>query len=436
MKGDAPVQLSFITMKSSSSTLPPASASSQERAGLVKKYIHDNWPATIRTATGEYGLPRPFTVPSPDGHEMFNLFYYWDTYFTSLGLALDGNHEQACDNAENMMYEIETYGFVPNYNRLDGINRSQPPFAALQIELCLPFRKDTAWRQRAYAALEQEYAFWMAGRRLACGLNCYRSHGSPKDFEGCGNAVESRMPTMPDRGDPAVRLVFASNALAIAESGWDFTPRWATDYCQDSAAVDLNSLLFSLERVQADLAEKLENGRAGVWRERMKTRQALMVRLLWDEDRGLFVDYSEASGKRSTIISAASYFPLFCGMANSKQAERSAYALAALETEFGLDTCVPGERPQHYQWDSPNMWPPLVWVAVSGLRQIGEEARGRTLARKYVETVVRNFETTGQLWEKYNALTGQLGGSEEYAMPPMLGWTAGVFLACCEVAGV
>jgi alpha,alpha-trehalase len=419
-------------MQLSSNSPDSTNSLSQPQVNQVKKHIQATWSMTIKSASGETALPKPFTVPSPKGHGVFHLVFYWDTYFTSLGLVRDGLEEQACDNAENMMYLIETLGFVPNYNAKDAFNRSQPPVAALQIELCLPFRKDLAWRQRAYLALEQEYAFWMAIRRLPCGLNHYGSHAMPKDLIGCG---DERKPIIPGREDPVALLKYYANGYAVLESGWDFTPRWMDDPCLDSAAVDLNSLLFALERVQANLARELGNGREEIWRDRMEARRILMERLLWDEERGLFVDYSEASGQRSMIISAASYFPLFCGLANSEQADRSARALSVLETDFGLDTCAPGDRLQRYQWDTPNMWPPLVWAAVSGLQQSGQKERSRTLARNFVATVVRNFETTGQLWEKYNAHTGKLDVSNEYEMPPMLGWTAGAFLASCEVAG-
>ena len=81
------------------------------------------------------------------------------------------------------------------------------------------------------------------------------------------------------------------------------------------------------------------------------------------------------------------------------------------------------------------MWPPLQWAAVQGLLASGQREAAVRLARKYVATVTRNFKTSGQLWEKYNAATGTIEVSDEYEMPPMMGWTAGVFLACCEVAG-
>ena len=43
--------------------------------------------------------------------------------------------------------------------------------------------------------------------------------------------------------------------------------------------------------------------------------------------------------------------------------------------------------------------------------------------------IVEDVEVkTGQLWEKYNADTGSCDATCEYKTPPMLGWTAGVYL--------
>ena len=72
-------------------------------------------------------------------------------------------------------------------------------------------------------------------------------------------------------------------------------------------------------------------------------------------------------------------------------------------------------------------------VAIMGLTRYGYNKEAKRLAEKYTDTCVRNFETTGQLWEKYNGITGALDVADEYKMPPFLGWTAGVFLYAAEV---
>jgi alpha,alpha-trehalase len=273
----------------------------------------------------------------------------------------------------------------------------------------------------------------MTFRTFPGGLSHYGNHATPSQLKSFGKSVASRLPTMP--AEAVARGRFVNHAIAVAESGWDFTPRW-DDRCPEFASVDLNSLLYVTERVAGDLAKELGNGQEAMWRKRMETRRATMRRLLWSEKQGLFQDYDETNDRVSSFVSAASFFPLFCGVADADEAKKSAKTLlAALETPYGLDTAVAGPRRQTYQWDSPNMWPPLQWVAVKGLLASGQREAAVRLARKYVATVTRNFKASGQLWEKYNAATGTIEVRDEYEMPPMMGWTAGTFLACCEIAG-
>jgi alpha,alpha-trehalase len=401
----------------------------------VKEYIHATWPDTIRTTKSkenpmEMELPTRFTVPTPGAG--FRMFFYWDTYFTSLGLIRDGYSDLTCDNAETMFYLIETLGFVPNYTFVGHDYRSQPPVAALQVGLCLPFRQNRAWRERAYRALKTEYIFWMSQRVFADGLNHYGNHAYPKQIAEFEQVISSRLPSLPS--DPVARKRLVVHAVAEAESGWDFSPRWDR-CCEDWASVDLNSLLYIEEREAAELARDLNNGEEPTWRERMETRRTLMNRWLWDDQRGLFVDYDEARRERNPRITAASFFPLFAGIAAEKQAVRSAAALAGLITDHGVDTCLPSIQPQVYQWDSPNLWPPLQWIAVKGLLESGQRNLAVTIAKGYIATVAANFQRTHKLWEKYNARTGGIDVKNEYDMPAMMGWSAGVFLACCEVAG-
>ena len=53
------------------------------------------------------------------------------------------------------------------------------------------------------------------------------------------------------------------------------------------------------------------------------------------------------------------------------------------------------------------------------------------VAEKYTSLVDKVFESTGNLWEKYNVAEGSLNVNHESKkkMPAMMGWSAGVYLA-------
>ena len=76
-------------------------------------------------------LPHPYVVPGGRFREM----YYWDSYFTMLGLVGDGHLEMARDMLMNFAFEIDHYGHIPTGNRSYYLGRSQPPFFSLMVDL-------------------------------------------------------------------------------------------------------------------------------------------------------------------------------------------------------------------------------------------------------------------------------------------------------------
>ncbi len=81
------------------------------------------------------------------------------------------------------------------------------------------------------------------------------------------------------------------------------------------------------------------------------------------------------------------------------------------------------------QWDEPNGWAPLQWVAVDGLRRYGEDALARTIGERFLAQVQALFAREHKLVEKYGLETDAVGGGGgEYALQDGFGWTNGVTL--------
>ena len=428
--------------------MPPAErTAAADPVGAVKDYIAANWAAVtqcpdeavlpvsarVLPSEGKIGLPKPYIVPTA-AYQPFRLFFYWDTYFACEGLLRSGQTALAKANADNFLYLIDLLGFVPNYNLWQDLDRSQPPVASLLVRAVYERTGDKQWLARAVVTLEKEHAFWMASRCGPAGLNHYGSHGTPVQLERFLNGVNEygRIKHVP--AGPGERMDFLGHLVAEAESGWDFTPRF-DHRCADHYATDLNGLLHRHELNQAWFCEELGNGRAAIWHECARMRRELFNRLCWDDDRGLYFDYDHVVGRRARLATAAAYWALWGGLASPAQAQRMADALPLLEREHGLLTCQPDivPRAQVYQWDAPNAWPPLQFGAIAGLHNAGLIVAAQRLARKYVATVARNFVASGNLWEKYNAVTGGVDVAEEYESPPLMGWTAGTFLYACDV---
>ncbi len=420
-------------MVSSSKTPSPSSA---EQA--VLEFLDVNLEKTYRVSDPEnpreVPVPKPFLVPTVG--KQFRNFFYWDTYFACQGLLARGEVEMPLHCADNYLHLIDEIGFVPNVAVQFGLNRSQPPVASILIRDVYEKTGDKEWLAKAALILEKEAAFWSTLRGGPDGLSHYGHHEKPSGVEPFYWIIHKRVSDIPDT--PVERMRFLEHYIAEAESGWDFNPRFQRR-CMDHYPVDLNALVFALEAnlswMFAETAGESEP-RVAYWHDRAEARRERVSRLCWDESAGGFFDFDYINRERSPILAASAFWPLWTGLATEAQAAAMVEkSLPKLEEAHGLTTCANDGKPreQVYQWDHPNAWPPLQAAAIDGLRRYGFDKEAHRLAEKYIDTVCRVFTESGNLWEKYNAVTGGNDVNDEYEMPPMLGWTAGCFLFCREL---
>lgn len=397
----------------------------------VYDYIKDNWQNTILHETEDrgtlLGLPFPYSVPCHNQKVMQN-YFYWDTYFTNVGLIRQGFVELAKNNTDNLLFHLKKYGYVPNGNRTYFLNRSQPPYLALMVRDIFEIIGDKTWLNEAFDLLKAEYDFWEKNRRTRIGLNRHLHHATNEQLaKFFDEELKGRIDFAPKDREEKIRI--ANHYLAEAETGWDFTPKFE-QRAADFAKVDLNSLLYQVELNFAYFSQALEKGEEGFWKARAEKRRALFTKYFWNERIGFFYDYDFVNNRQSPIASLAGFHPLWTNMATQTQAEAVRKKLTKFEYEFGVSICENSGQKIVYQWDYPNGWPPLFYIVINGLNNYGFADDARRIAEKYVNVVVRNFETTGDLWEKYNVVDGSIRVNNEYEMPAMMGWTAGVFVFC------
>ncbi|MDQ8193694.1 trehalase family glycosidase [Coraliomargarita sp. SDUM461004] len=398
----------------------------------VKDYISANWDATVVEKSellGAIPLPEKYTVPTMG--PTFRAFFYWDTYFTCEGLILEGRLDLALSNANNFIHLCNTLGYIPNFNIEGHLNRSQLPVAAMLYEAVYKQTGDKAWLAEAFEALQIEYSYWMGMRIGPDGLNRHYTHASPVEIDQFYDVVKDRLNDIPE--DRSERRRYLAAAIAEAEN-WDFTPRYDRR-CPDFYAVDLNALVLSMEEIAGDFASELGED-AEVWRARAAQRRMLCDEFLWNESQGLYFDYDWARREQGSVVTASNYYALACGLPSADQAAAIFEAAdGVLELACGVSTGADqGLCPEQiYQWDYPNAWPPIQFLAMKGALRYGRPDIAEGIARKYTDTIELNFERSGQLWEKYNAVTGGIDVSDEYPMPPMMGWTSGVYLYACSI---
>ena len=424
---------------------PPSSHYMSDPGQKLAGHIDGLWRVLSRRpeehAGGSSLLPLPSEYIVPGGR--FGEMYYWDSYFTMLGLAQSGKTRLMRAMADNYAFLIDSYGHIPNGNRSYYLSRSQPPVFALMVGL---FERHGVQAARHYLPqLRREHAYWMEGEQdLAPGaahrhvvrlpdgsvLNRYwddretpREEAYLEDVTTAGRSARDSAAVYRD-------------LRAAAASGWDFSSRWLGE-ADDLASirttailpVDLNVFLHATESAIARLAA--EGGDAVVatqFRARAAARRQAIDQVFWSESEGAFLDFDWQLMAPRPGLNAATVTPLYVGLASAVQAHGVARALEGRLLAAGgvLTTEVSSGQ----QWDRPNGWAPLQWMAVAGLRHYGEEALAQNIAGRWLTTVGALYERESKLVEKYalDSRPGEAagGGGGEYPLQDGFGWTNGV----------
>jgi alpha,alpha-trehalase len=417
----------------------------------MEEHIRGLWAVLTRAADSADArstlipLPNPYVVPGGRFREV----YYWDSFFTMLGLVESGRVDLVRNMLDNFANLIATVGDIPNGNRTYYLGRSQPPFFAAMVGLYAK-ATDTTQALRYLPALEAEHAFWMNGAdRLKPGQAYRRVVMMPE-----GVALNRYWDDLPGprpesyRADfqvaqalpDSMRAQFYRNARAAAESGWDFSSRWMRDPSDlkslettELIPVDLNSLMYNAERTIAALRSFRKGpGDSAVAaqynRDAERRRQSLLT-AAYEPGDGYFYDVRWRTWERVTdrpTLAAASV--LFFGLAEPFQA-------VSVANKLEHDFLKPGgfvttKIPSGQQWDAPNGWPPLEWMTMEGLRRYGGVALANKARDRWLALNRRTYRTTGRMVEKYDVVDlSRRAGGGEYALQDGFGWTNGVALA-------
>ncbi|MGA0559760.1 alpha,alpha-trehalase TreF [Larkinella sp. VNQ87] len=382
-------------------------------------------------------MPHPYVVPGGRFREIF----YWDSYFTLLGLKQAGRHTLLRNMVDNFASLIDTYGFIPNGNRTYFLSRSQPPVFALMVKLLAEIDGPDALT-RYLPQLQQEYNFWMKDAETS------ESRAITLEAGRVLNRYFDPTPRpRPEAYLKEIQLTEVANALGIdsptlyrnlraaCESGWDFSSRWFSDgqtlvttHTANILPVDLNCLLYLLEQTLQEAYQQCGHAEAArQYRTLAETRKTAIGQLFWNEHRGFYFDYDLLTRRQTVPLTLAAAFPLFVGLATPEQAEAVHNRLreSFLQPGGWVTTLIRSGE----QWDFPNGWAPLQWIVYKGLMNYGftetaGEGRDRWLALND-----RVFRATGKMMEKYNVVEDTLtAGGGAYPNQDGFGWTNGVYL--------
>ncbi len=438
------VQVNFTLPKDGEKYVPPAGQS-------LREHIDGLWPVLTRSTTDAekwdslLPLPEPYVVPGG----RFRKIYYWDSYFTMLGLAESNHWDKVSDMVANFAYEIDSWGHIPNGNRTYYLSRSQPPFFAFMVELLAQHDGNDALKKYLPQMLK-EYSYWMEGvETLQPGQQNKRvvklddgtilnRYWDERDSPRPESWVEDIATAKSNPNRPATEIY--RDLRSAAASGWDFSSRWMDNPNQlgtlrttSIVPVDLNALMYKMEKMIA-LASKAagDDAKAAQYDGFANARQKGIEKYLWNDKEGWYADYDLKSHKVRNQLTAAALFPLYVNAAAKDRASKVATATQAhLLQPGGLATT---SVKSGQQWDAPNGWAPLQWVAASGLQNYGQDTVAMDVTWRFLTNVQHTYDREKKLVEKYDvSTTGTGGGGGEYPLQDGFGWTNGVTLKMLDL---
>ena len=443
----------WFTPPASAATIPGSAATTG-----MEQHIRDLWPLLTRAADSADSrstlipLPKSYVVPGGRFREV----YYWDSYFTMLGLIDSKRTDLVANMLDNFAHLISSVGHIPNGNRTYYLGRSQPPYFAAMVGIYAT-ATDTTQAMKYLDAMEAEYAFWMDGAAALAPGEANRRAVRMRDGSLLNRYWDDRPEPRPEsyREDyllgaslpEAKREPLYRNIRAAAESGWDFSSRWMRDTTDlrtlettDLAPVDLNSLLYHEERTIAAFRRRRNAAGDSIVAAKFDVaadaRRKALLAAAWDTKSGFFYDVRWKSGERVTdrpTMAAAA--PLYFGLATPEQGRAVA---AKLERDFlrpgGFVTTMIRSG---QQWDAPNGWPPLQWIGMEGVRRYGRGDLADIARDRWLTLNRRTYAAVGKMTEKYDVLDlSRPAGGGEYPTQDGFGWTNGVALALARMGEV
>lgn len=350
-------------------------------------------------------LPFPFS-PAAGNQGAFPEMFAWDSYFINLGLLAHGRLDLVRGLLLNQLFMIMRFGKVLNANRTYFLTRSQPPLHPDAIWQYYRASGDRDLLLLAYPLLRQEY------------------HGYWGNAE---HATPTGLTTNCDIHDPYIRAELASEA----EAGLDFCPLFEGDI-RRCVPLATNAQLVRYAQVLALIASELGFvDEAASWSSEAALRAERIRALCWNEQEGFFFEYNYVEQRPIPVWSLCAYWMLWSGVATEEQAGRLVGNLSRFEHDYGLtftDRIYPSPFPEFpvLQWSYPYCWPPLITMTVVALAKSGYADDAARVGGKYLGWMLKQYEATGKLWEKYVVVPGLAEEAiERYGTAAFHGWASG-----------
>lgn len=328
------------------------------------------------------------------------VLFVWDNFFAAT-LAATYDRGLAYVNAMETLNDATPEGFPPNFTRAKdwkSLDRSQPPVGSMTVLALYKQFHDRWFLRDAYPRLLRWNDWWLKNREV----QGYLVYGSGT-YDAAWRQAEQTVNTL---------------QAAKYESGLDNSPMYdgATydPHMHHMLLADVGLMSYYVVDCDAlaDIALELGNADdAAVLRKRAEHYRSVL-RTLWDEKIGAFLNKDLTTGQFSSRISPTIFYPMLAKAATPEQAKRLVDEHLLNPDEFWGNWVIPSIarndpafRDQDY-WRG-RIWAPMNFLVYMGLRNYGFAEVRKQLAQKSYDLLMQEWRTNGHIHENYNGITGQ-----------------------------
>jgi alpha,alpha-trehalase len=391
-------------------------------------------PYKTETYRGINLAKRPFLAPSiPTNPKDFGFYeqYRWDTYFHNLAFNLIGQYHISINQLLNFVDVYQEYKRIPNALITTYLSHAQPPLEAAAVEDILKYKKVDNNIKKIIKMIESElFQEWLdAGQSI----RFLRQSDQILEKYGCLSRYTS---------------IHHDPLLAGCEDGKDHN--WITTvYGADYLPVQLNAILYgSVDFLYRYFSDKTlgNNSKKSAFYLHLKNRIYKDFQKTFWVDSGRwkgFRNYSIRKSNEGSILYgdlAAEIFPLFAGLATKEQAEitkdnlekyyKGENGLTTTSLELRKGGTIPKQplRYTSFQWEYPNCWAPLMYIACEGLKKYGYVNEALAYEKSWVSFIEKSFEKTQSFPEKTSFDSNKSINGGLYGEVQGFGWTIAVYL--------
>jgi len=407
----------------------------------IFEYIIDFWErSTIEIGYKEPSFKglnlakRPFLTPTGSNDSSSFTFgeqYRWDTYFQNKGLILAGGLDLAFGQIMNLIDVFQEFKRIPNALSTPFLSRPQPPFEMAMIMDLLKsgFQHNEEIKLAVNTVEEEMVTEWF-------------------DY-GTGKQNSRQSKELVEKYGLLTRYEPHSNPFIVGcEDGKDHN--WITaTYSSEHLPIQLNAILYGVISFLFEYYSSSYWGndasKAEVYSNYKKKMYLDFQNVFWCEEgkwQG-FRNYSLLPGKEGHILYgdlSSEIFPLFFNLATTSQAEiikdnlnkyyEGDIGLASTSIQLRDGGSIP-ETPRgqwKFQWEYPNCWPPLMLIAIEGLKNYGYKQEALQYEKNWTIYVEEEFDKISGFAEKHPYSRKIKVEPGFYGTMKGFGWTIGVYL--------